>query len=162
MILWILGLQLCVMKPCCVRALQSHHKPREGPFEMNDVFAIINAVPAISLMAYGFFNSGLVPGLCFGAGLGITMFGMAYMFVHDGLVHRRFPVGPIADVPYLQKVAAAHQVGNGVLIKTIQPSSSSVSSWVACADYIQFVVSTSFTMRIFSGAFRMASSSVHR
>lgn len=38
------------------------------------------------------------------------MFGMAYMFVHDGLVHRRFPVGPIADVPYLQKVAAAHQV----------------------------------------------------
>jgi beta-carotene 3-hydroxylase len=38
------------------------------------------------------------------------MFGMAYMFVHDGLVHRRFPVGPVADVPYLQKVAAAHQV----------------------------------------------------
>lgn len=32
------------------------------------------------------------------------------MFVHDGLVHRRFPVGPIADVPYLRKVAAAHQV----------------------------------------------------
>lgn len=89
---------------------ESHHKPREGPFEMNDVFAIINAVPAIALMAYGFFNSGIVPGLCFGAGLGITMFGMAYMFVHDGLVHRRFPVGPIADVPYLQKVAAAHQL----------------------------------------------------
>jgi hypothetical protein len=34
---------------------------------MNDVFAIINAVPAISLMAYGFFHKGLVPGLCFGA-----------------------------------------------------------------------------------------------
>ncbi|KAL9691491.1 hypothetical protein QQ045_011915 [Rhodiola kirilowii] len=43
-------------------------------------------------------------------GLGITMFGMAYMFFHDGLVHRRFPVGPIADVPYLRKVAAAHQL----------------------------------------------------
>lgn len=50
-----------------VSAWQSHHKPREGPFEMNDVFAIINAVPAISLMAYGFFHKGLVPGLCFGA-----------------------------------------------------------------------------------------------
>lgn len=35
---------------------------------------------------------------------------MAYMFVHDGLVHRRFPVGPIANVPYLRKVAAAHYV----------------------------------------------------
>jgi hypothetical protein len=38
------------------------------------------------------------------------MFGMAYMFVHDGLVHRRFAVGPVADFTYLQKVAAAHQV----------------------------------------------------
>nr|UAJ74778.1 beta carotene hydroxylase [Buddleja davidii] len=89
---------------------ESHHKPREGPFELNDVFAIINAVPAIALLYYGFFNKGLIPGLCFGAGLGITVFGMAYMFVHDGLVHRRFPVGPIANVPYFRRVAAAHQL----------------------------------------------------
>ncbi|KAL5209607.1 hypothetical protein ABZP36_005230 [Zizania latifolia] len=89
---------------------KSHHRPRDGPFELNDVFAIVNAVPAMSLLAYGFFNCGLVPGLCFGAGLGITLFGMAYMFVHDGLVHRRFPVGPIANVPYFRRVAAAHQI----------------------------------------------------
>ncbi|WVZ86833.1 hypothetical protein U9M48_033557 [Paspalum notatum var. saurae] len=89
---------------------ESHHRAREGPFELNDVFAIINAVPAILLLAYGFFHRGLVPGLCFGAGLGITLFGMAYMFVHDGLVHRRFPVGPIANVPYFRRVAAAHKI----------------------------------------------------
>ncbi|KAF8379571.1 hypothetical protein HHK36_029011 [Tetracentron sinense] len=89
---------------------ESHHRPRDGPFELNDVFAIINAVPAIALLSYGFFHKGFVPGLCFGAGLGITVFGMAYMFVHDGLVHRRFPVGPIANVPYFRKVAAAHQL----------------------------------------------------
>ncbi|KAF4361688.1 hypothetical protein CsatB_002795 [Cannabis sativa] len=89
---------------------ESHHRPREGPFELNDVFAIVNAVPAIALLSYGFFHKGLVPGLCFGAGLGITVFGMAYMFVHDGLVHRRFPVGPIANVPYFRKVAAAHKL----------------------------------------------------
>ncbi|KAL7586044.1 beta-carotene hydroxylase 2, chloroplastic [Lactuca sativa] len=89
---------------------ESHHKPREGPFELNDVFAIINAVPAIALLNYGFFHKGIFPGLCFGAGLGITVFGMAYMFVHDGLVHRRFQVGPIANVPYLRRVAAAHQL----------------------------------------------------
>lgn len=89
---------------------ESHHRPREGPFELNDVFAITNAVPAIALLSYGFFNKGLVPGLCFGAGLGITVFGMAYMFVHDGLVHKRFPVGPIANVPYFRRVAAAHQL----------------------------------------------------
>ncbi|XP_039044655.1 beta-carotene 3-hydroxylase 2, chloroplastic-like isoform X2 [Hibiscus syriacus] len=89
---------------------ESHHRPREGPFELNDVFAIVNAVPAVALLSYGFFNKGLVPGLCFGAGLGITVFGMAYMFIHDGLVHKRFPVGPIANVPYFRKVAAAHQL----------------------------------------------------
>ncbi|QCE08153.1 beta-carotene hydroxylase 2, chloroplastic-like [Vigna unguiculata] len=89
---------------------ESHHRPREGPFELNDVFAIVNAVPAIALLSYGLFHKGLVPGLCFGAGLGITVFGMAYMFVHDGLVHKRFPVGPIANVPYFRRVAAAHQL----------------------------------------------------
>lgn len=89
---------------------ESHHKPRDGLLELNDVFAIINAVPAITLLSFGFFNKGFFPGLCFGAGLGITVFGMAYMFVHDGLVHRRFPVGPIAAVPYLRRVAAAHHL----------------------------------------------------
>ncbi|MCD7454567.1 carbonic anhydrase [Datura stramonium] len=89
---------------------ESHHRPREGPFELNDVFAITNAVPAIALLSYGFFHKGLLPGLCFGAGLGITVFGMAYMFIHDGLVHKRFPVGPIANVPYFRRVAAAHQL----------------------------------------------------
>ncbi|XP_054820027.1 beta-carotene hydroxylase 2, chloroplastic-like [Prosopis cineraria] len=89
---------------------ESHHRAREGPFELNDVFAIINAVPAIGLLSYGFFNKGLIPGLCFGAGLGITVFGMAYMFVHDGLVHKRFPVGPIANVPYFRRVASAHHL----------------------------------------------------
>ena len=52
---------------------QSHHRPRDGPFELNDVFAITNAVPAISLLSYGFFNKGLVPGLCFGA-VSLTVF----------------------------------------------------------------------------------------
>ncbi|URE01094.1 Fatty acid hydroxylase superfamily [Musa troglodytarum] len=46
---------------------ESHHQPRDGSFELNDVFAIVNAVPTISLMAYGFLNRGLLHGLCFGA-----------------------------------------------------------------------------------------------
>ena len=46
---------------------ESHHRPREGPFEVNDVFAVINAVPAIFLLQYGLFHRGFFPGLCFGA-----------------------------------------------------------------------------------------------
>ena len=89
---------------------KSHHEPRTGPFEDNDVFAIVNAVPAMGLCFYGLITPTMVGGLCFGAGLGITLFGISYMFVHDGLVHKRFPVGPIAEVPYLKRVAIAHRL----------------------------------------------------
>lgn len=89
---------------------KSHHMPRTGPFEDNDIFAVINGVPAMLLCLYGFLTPGMLGGACFGAGLGITLFGIMYMFVHDGLVHRRFPVGPIAELPYLKRLAVAHQL----------------------------------------------------
>lgn len=63
---------------------KSHHEAREGPFEANDIFAVMNAVPAIALTAYGFFTPSEFGGMCFGLGMGITVFGIAYMFVHDG------------------------------------------------------------------------------
>ena len=88
----------------------SHHEPRVGAFEANDVYALANALPATAFCAYGFFTPTLVGGLAFGAGLGVTLFGIAYMFIHDGLVHRRFPVGPIADLPALRRIAVAHKL----------------------------------------------------
>lgn len=41
---------------------KSHHVPRTGPFEDNDVFAIINAVPAMGLCAFGFLTPGVFGG----------------------------------------------------------------------------------------------------
>ncbi|TKY51337.1 Beta-carotene 3-hydroxylase 1 [Spatholobus suberectus] len=111
--LWNFGLdgltELFGMLPCGTCTSPTIDQERDHS-SLTTFFAIINAVPAIALLSYGFFHKGLVPGLCFGAGLGITVFGMAYMFVHDGLVHKRFPVGPIANVPYFRRVAAAHQL----------------------------------------------------
>nr|UAW09502.1 beta-carotene hydroxylase [Haematococcus lacustris] len=89
---------------------KSHHTPRTGPFEANDLFAIINGLPAMLLCYYGFWEPGMVGASCFGAGLGITLYGMAYMFIHDGLVHRRFPTGPISDLPYMKRLTVAHQI----------------------------------------------------
>lgn len=89
---------------------KSHHEPRVGPFEANDIFAVMNGVPAFLLCLYGFITPNILGGICFGAGLGITLFGIMYMFIHDGLVHKRFPVGPIAELPYLKRVAIAHQL----------------------------------------------------
>lgn len=58
---------------------KSHHEPRLGPYELNDVFAIVNAPFAMALCAYGFLEPSLVGSLCFGAGLGITLFGLSYV-----------------------------------------------------------------------------------
>jgi beta-carotene 3-hydroxylase len=38
---------------------ESQYRPRDGPFQLIDVFAIVNTVPAISLLAFVFFNSGI-------------------------------------------------------------------------------------------------------
>ncbi|UPQ98311.1 beta-carotene hydroxylase [Chloropicon primus] len=89
---------------------ESHHLPRTGPFEANDIYAVANAVPALSLCIYGFLNPGLVPAMCWGTGLGITLFGWMYMFIHDGLVHKRFPVGPLGELPSLKRIAVAHTI----------------------------------------------------
>jgi beta-carotene 3-hydroxylase len=67
---------------------KSHHSHRAGLFEANDLYALVNGGPAMGLCAYGFSCPGLPGACCFGAGLGITLYGMAYMFVHDGMVHR--------------------------------------------------------------------------
>jgi beta-carotene 3-hydroxylase len=87
----------------CIAPSEHHgHLPTPSPHNRQ--------VPAMALCLYGFLTPSLLGGLAFGLGSGITLFGMSYMFVHDGLVHRRFPVGPIADVPALQRIAAAHKL----------------------------------------------------
>lgn len=89
---------------------ESHHLPRTTMLEKNDVFALINAPIAFSMALYGFLNDGLFAGMMFGAGMGISLYGMSYMFVHDGIVHKRFPTGPLSENPYLKRVALAHKL----------------------------------------------------
>ena len=32
------------------------------------------------------------------------------MYVHDGLVHKRFPTGPLGKLPLMRKIAAGHTI----------------------------------------------------
>lgn len=120
---------------------QSHHKPREGPFEMNDVFAIINAVPAISLMAYGFFNNGLVPGLCFGAvsrwGFPITVSWLLEVLPLSALksIRNLLSIWSYAYVVKWQKIFVVlvgpwdHNVRYGIYVRPRWLSSPKVPCW---------------------------------
>lgn len=90
---------------------RSHHTKRRGLFERNDALSFLHAPIAAGLILYGCVG---VPGplreAAFGFGLGMTAFGVAYVLVHDGLVHRRLPVSGLARIPYLARVRDAHRV----------------------------------------------------
>lgn len=88
-------------------AHRSHHVPRTGPFEFNDVFALFHATIAMALVMYGLHFRATVPAAI---GFGMTAFGLSYFVVHDGLIHGRLPVGFLARIGWIKRIRNAHQV----------------------------------------------------
>ena len=89
---------------------RSHHEPREGVFELNDLFAVVFAAPAILCIWLGV-NGGMP--LFLPVGLGITAYGAIYALFHDGLVHKRFPM-PKARSEYWKRLIQAHRFHHAV------------------------------------------------
>jgi beta-carotene 3-hydroxylase len=88
----------------------SHHQQRRGRFERNDALSGLHAPIAVGLILYGCVGpAGVVRELCYGVGLGMTAFGLAYFVVHDGLAHGRLPVGFLKRLRYFREVVEAHQ-----------------------------------------------------
>ncbi|MGI4777131.1 MAG: sterol desaturase family protein [Janthinobacterium lividum] len=82
----------------------SHHEPRTRRLEKNDLFAVCFAVFAIVLIWFG--TSGAWPLQWVGAGM--TLYGLLYFVVHDGMVHRRWPLGFVPQHGYLRRLYQAH------------------------------------------------------
>lgn len=85
---------------------KSHHLPRRGPFEWNDLFALFFAPISIVLM-----GGWLAPDwlwLTFPIGTGMTAYGAVYLFVHDIFTHRRI-VALNWKNPWLLRLRAAHR-----------------------------------------------------
>jgi len=89
---------------------RSHHSQRRGRFERNDALSALHAPIAAALVMVGCNLHGLAAAVTIGAGAGMTAFGLAYVVVHDGLVHGRLPVAFLARVPWLRRVRNAHRV----------------------------------------------------
>lgn len=86
---------------------RSHHEPRLGAFELNDLFAVVFAAIAIGLFAAG---AATKLSAFTAAAAGVTAYGALYALVHDGLVHRRFwlPIKPKRG--YLLRLVQAHHL----------------------------------------------------
>ena len=91
---------------------RSHHRGRRGIFELNDLFGVAFAALAIGL----FFAARdlRLPALWWFAA-GMTGYGLLYAFVHDGVVHRRWPAFPRGHRGYLGRLAQAHRLHHATL-----------------------------------------------
>jgi beta-carotene 3-hydroxylase len=84
---------------------RSHHTPRNGPFEANDVFPLFFAALAISIMIAAL-RDPLSPDLL-AVSIGVSLYGMVYFFIHDLYVHRRVKRLGLR-IPFLIQVKKAH------------------------------------------------------
>ncbi|MBC7492087.1 MAG: sterol desaturase family protein [Novosphingobium sp.] len=86
----------------------SHHRARTGWFELNDLYAVIFAVPSIVLIdlgvAYGW-GGGVTA-----VGAGIAGYGAIYFGFHDWIVHRRMPHRIVPRSAYFKRIVQAHRI----------------------------------------------------
>ena len=92
---------------------KSHHRPRNGIFELNDLFAFYFALPSILLIYLGANGYPLLLPI----GAGMTAYGFCYFSFHDGIVHRRLPLRYRGNNPYMKRIIQAHYVHHATTSK---------------------------------------------
>ena len=89
---------------------RSHHIRTEGLFEKNDLYAV-----CFSFIAAGLFILGSLYWMpLWYIALGFTVYGVLYGFVHDGLVHQRWPFRYHPKNGYLKRLVHAHKLHHHV------------------------------------------------
>ena len=84
-----------------------HKKDTYGFFEQNDFFFLIFAMPGILGLFIGINHN---YNFLFWIGLGITIYGLTYFFVHDIFIHQRFKVFRNSESNYLKAIRRGHKI----------------------------------------------------
>jgi beta-carotene 3-hydroxylase len=68
---------------------KDHHIPHNKKFERNDFFALVFGIPSWLFMQFG-----IMAGCDWRlyAGIGVTLYGLCYVLVHEGLIHGRIKI----------------------------------------------------------------------
>ncbi|KAA3618357.1 MAG: beta-carotene hydroxylase [Calditrichaeota bacterium] len=85
-----------------------HFKEPDQTFELNDLYFLIFAAPGISFLFFGYHNGSYDP--LFWVGAGISLYGMAYVFVHDIFIHQRLKILTRTQNTYLLAMRKAHKI----------------------------------------------------
>lgn len=83
------------------------HRLHNSWWERNDAFFIIFAIPSIVLFVLGTIYA--VP-YCWQIASGITLYGMAYFFVHDIFIHQRLKVMRDSENTYFRALRRGHKM----------------------------------------------------
>jgi beta-carotene 3-hydroxylase len=86
---------------------KDHHQKKPHFFEKNDYFFLIFATPSILLFFLGA-RDGF--DYKFYMGLGILLYGIAYFFVHDIIIHQRFKWFTRSENIYIRTIRRAHKM----------------------------------------------------
>ena len=97
-----------VMHGLLWRLHKDHHKKEsKGFLEDNDFFFLIFAIPGIAGLFLGMQSD---YNFLFWIGLGITIYGFAYFFVHDIFIHQRIKFLRNSDNFYFKAIRRAHKM----------------------------------------------------
>ncbi|GAO40478.1 beta-carotene hydroxylase [Sphingomonas changbaiensis NBRC 104936] len=94
---------------------KSHHRPRAGRWELNDLYAVIFAIPSILLILGGVQLGWGVWATWVGAG--IAAYGGIYFGFHDVIVHKRLDHRFVPRSDYMKRIVQAHQLHHAVETK---------------------------------------------
>lgn len=90
----------------------SHHRPRTGRFELNDLYGVIFALPSIALL-YGGVQGGWGEWAAW-TGAGIAGYGAIYFGFHDVIVHQRLAHRIVPRSAYFKRIVQAHRIHHAV------------------------------------------------
>lgn len=84
---------------------KTHHQPSRSFFELNDAFSLLFGSIAVVLIFLGVEKLDYR----FWMGIGISIYGLLYFFIHDVLVHRRLKWFERPKSKFLLGILKAHQ-----------------------------------------------------
>lgn len=93
---------------------QSHHEPRTGLFEKNDLYAVVGSIVGFSLFLTAWLTQSWI---VYAIASGVTLYGLAYEIFHDGLVHQRWPFRWVPRGGYLRRLIQAHRLHHAVMTR---------------------------------------------
>lgn len=84
-----------------------HDHTTTPPFEKNDAFALIFAIPSWLFMMFGVIDGWDYK---FYIGVGILLYGIAYFLVHEVIIHQRLKWFSKSDNWYVKGIKRAHKM----------------------------------------------------